>query len=79
MIINNIILLVLALFIKTIARCLNSPTSSKNIDKKVIEKNNNNILNGFIALFENKLLYISDKGIDLTSTRIKAPSIDIIQ
>jgi hypothetical protein len=69
----------LKFFTNKTARNLKNPTSSKNIDRNVIEKNNNNILIGFIIELENKPFITSLIEIQLNNKANIAPIALIIQ
>jgi hypothetical protein len=62
-----------------LAKYLKKPTSSRKIDKKVIDKNNNNILIGLIALSSNKPLKTSSKETQLKISIAAAPTRQTIQ
>ena len=63
-----------AFFVAKTAKNLKNPTSSKNIDKKVIETNNTSILSGFIDELLVNPLNISVKEIPPKTTTKIAPN-----
>ena len=71
--INNTFWLDLKFLTNKNDKYLKNPTSSKNIDKNVIEKNNNNIFIGFIIELENKPSTTSLIEIQLNNKIKKAP------
>ena len=73
------ICLLCANFTAFIAAHLNNPISSKNIDKKVMDKNNTKIFIGLIALFAVKLLKTSLIGTLPQASKRTAPTNAIIQ
>ena len=77
--INNTFWLDLKFLTNKNDKYLKNPTSSKNIDKNVIEKNNNNIFIGFIIELENKPSTTSLIEIQLNNKIKKAPTEQTIQ
>ena len=69
----------LAITTAFLAIYLNKPTSSKNIDKIVIEKNKTSILSGFISELSVNLFHISLNGINWHIINKIAPISGIIQ
>ena len=69
----------LALETAKVAKYLNNPTSSKKMDKIVIEKNKTKILIGLIALLLVQEETISLTGQDNVITKSNAPNKAIIQ
>ena len=76
---NKLIWLFFALFVAKIARYLNNPISSKNIEMIVIEKNKAKILRGLMLLEAVNWLNTSFIGAKEKANNITAPNKAIIQ